>query len=355
MDSAINPRIACTTMFQYNNSFVVWMSLLVMMRLLEKNSVISAIISFRRHVSPLEVPVTCLDGTVGPNDSSSSSGGGGGGGVALILDGSCRIVSEPMPSDVTKRELATFLQQPNVRDLFFSAGGTRPVQQYQMTRDVETLWRHVVQCKYFTCPPPLSSSSISSRSLLLPQPGDAVMSFDSVVRMFGLTITTTALNGIKAFHRHSHSHRHDKDDDSSPIYYMAVGVAERQDVLGSQPMVWLYHQVTGLHKKTTGVFYPTPARACSKISITTTTSCTTRGNDSHGQDGDVDKRLLALEYDVQLKIIVHVPHVLVRLLPASKATMERQGSAAIVKALSKDIEMTLGRVRQQFLLQRRRT
>jgi hypothetical protein len=354
--------------YNNNNNSIVWMALVVVMvRILEKNAGVQDVlaISFvRRHAAgaslpataALQVPSTCLDDGTTETDSQSSSPGGSF--DTLVLDGSCRIVSEPMPCDVTQRELVTFLQRSGVRDLFFSAGGTRPVTAYQITPDVETMWRNVVQCKYFTCPPPLSTSKSSSSSSLLPKPGDeTLMSFDSVVHMFGLTITTTALNGIKTFRPHHHHHSHHGDNES-PIYYMAVGVAERQTVVGPRPMVWLYQQVTGLHKKKAGVFYPTPARACSKISITHTACITDSSNGSHDDDDNDNQsspRLWALEYNVHLKIIMHVPHVLVRLLPASKTSLERQASAAIVQGLSKDIEATLGRVRQAFLQQRQQS
>jgi hypothetical protein len=228
--------------------------------------------------------------------------------IELVFDGSCTLVSDPLPANVTSEQLAKFMRQERTRALFFSAGGTRPVENYEMTSNLRTMWEEIA-IDYFQAPS------------LLPHENDSIISCDSIIQFPGVLLTTTALNGIKI-----------QDDKQSgfPIYTV-VGFAERQRVEGTRPVVWLFNQLTGLDKKEKGAFYPTSARACSEISI-------------------IDKgESFAFQFNVNLKVVTKVPKVLVRLLPTSKEHVEEQGSIAVANALSKDLKATLVHVQASFL------
>lgn len=226
----------------------------------------------------------------------------------LVFDGSCNLVSDPLPTNITREQLANFMRQEKTRDLFFSAGGTRPVETYEMTSNIRTMWEEIA-LGYFQSPS------------LLPQEDDLVISCDSIIQFPGVLLTTTALNGIKI---------RDDDQNGFPVYTV-VGFAERQRVEGARPIVWLFNQLTGLHKKEKGKFYPTSARAFGEISIV-----------------NKDDRF-AFQFNVNLKVVTNVPEVLVRLLPTSKESMEEQGSKAVANALSKDLKATLSHVQESFL------
>ena len=236
----------------------------------------------------------------------------------LVFDGSCNLSSRHFPHDVTREELSAFLMKKATRDMFFSIGGTRTVVEHEMTTSIRSMWIDITN-KYYP----------SSASRLLPLDDDSIVSCDTTIQFPGLTVKTTALNGIK-LNRY--------DDHSKFPSYTVLGIAERQQAAGTKPFVWLFNTITGSSSKEKDRFYPATTRALSYISVI-----------------EHDKGQYSLQFDVDLKVAANVPCALLRFLPFSKDKVEEKGSKAVLRTLSKDIQVALDHVRETFLKERAET
>jgi hypothetical protein len=237
--------------------------------------------------------------------------------VELVFDGDCLLVSDPLPRDVSKEELIEFLHKKESRNYFFSAGGTRVVDELEMTPEFKSMW----QDEY-------AKLNNKAQEFMMPNDeGDSsVIGCEAKINFPGLLLTSTTISGVRKFQG--------KNDGDFPEYQV-LGIAEQQRVEGPAPVVWLYSQLTGLNKKEKGKFYPPSAAARSTISVVE-------------KEGGY-----AFSFDVKLKIVTQVPTVLIKILPTSIEKMEEQGGAAVSKTVAKDMEASITHVRKIFLAGRK--
>jgi hypothetical protein len=235
--------------------------------------------------------------------------------IDLVFNGDCSLVSEPLPRDVSKEELIEFLHKKESRNYFFSAGGTRAIDELELTPEFKSMWQD--ECEKLLL-------HNTAEEFMMPNDGDSVIGCEAKINFPGLLLTSTTISGVKKLNG---------GKDGEFPEYEVLGIAEQQRVEGPAPVVWLYSQLTGLNKKEKGKFYPPSAVARSTISIVDT------------QDGAG----YAFCLDVKLKIVTTVPDLLVNILPTTKEKMEEQGGAAVSKTVAKDMEASITHVHKIFV------
>jgi hypothetical protein len=211
------------------------------------------------------------------------------------------VTSPSVPAD-RRSDLAEFLRQKDARDRLASAGGRKTSQEHALTPDLRRLW--------------INSCNECYGDASLPDPDrDAVVSCESVVRFPGLQLTSTVYVGAKL-----------RCDAGMPEHEFVL-IAEQQRLEGPPPMVWMYRKLTGMTDhaadSSNDGTTPQPSKGHSKSRVSVVEL----------DDG----QSLALSLDTNLQIRVDFPSFLIRVLPASKERMEEQGSAAVLRAVSKDV------------------
>jgi hypothetical protein len=227
---------------------------------------------------------------------------------------------DPLPDNIKVEDMAEFLKGEECRRLLLSAGGTRAVEKLQVTPDLQGMWTEACDGFFFS----------NSSSLSLPKEPDEFMSTDAVIPFPGITLTNTVVNGI--------TRMEDEKEKGGLPKYLFVLVGEKKSVEGPKPLVWLFNKMTGVDDNKndedadTGCYSKPKGYAVTYSSII------------NNKDG-----ALAFNVDVRLQIVIEFPRYVMRLLPASKEKMEQQGSNACARAVSKDVELAVRKVREAFL------
>ena len=222
----------------------------------------------------------------------------------LTFNADLELISDAVPSE-HKEEFARFFGQKDCRDLFLSAGGTRPVKELSMDEaDLINLWKE--SCEHWG-------------SSMLPEDDDIIVAVETSIRFPGLTLVTHTCSGVKA---------HTKEDGS--VNYDMVLIGERNEPRGLAAMVWIFNQLTGNESKPKDRYLTPTAKALVKISIV-------EKDDSY-----------AVKYHMDFQIDIEFPKVLLRILPTSKEKMEEQGSSSVRKTLTKDVIQALDAVCSKF-------
>jgi hypothetical protein len=211
--------------------------------------------------------------------------------------------SKPL-SDAKSEDVAEFFRRKECLDVILGAGGIRPVKEITATPQLKKMWREA--CDKF--------GSVST-----PTDGDLMLSIDTDLQLPGITLTTTGINGVKLL----------EDKNGLPMYETVL-IADRRTAKGPAPIVWIYNQLTGDDKVKEGDYSPPQARVMSRSSITE-------------QNGK-----FAFKVDVEFRIVVEFPAILVRILPTSKENMEEQGTISISKGIAKDVEVSVDALPKAF-------
>jgi hypothetical protein len=222
----------------------------------------------------------------------------------LKFGGDLIFTSESLP-DAKVEDVAAFFKRKEILDLILGAGGTRPVNEITVTPQLKKLWLEA--CDHF-------------ESVSPPEDGDQILSTNTVLPLPGITLTTTAVNGVKLL----------EDGKGLPMYETVL-IADKRVATGPRPIVWLYNQLTGTGKAKDDEFSPPQARVMSRASIT----------EKNGE--------LAFNVQVLFRIVVEFPAILVRILPTSKEKMEEQGTNSISKGIAKDVDISIAALREAFL------
>lgn len=231
----------------------------------------------------------------------------------LVFRGDYVSTTENLPEGTTKHEIAAFLAKPANRNIFMSAGGTRTTTTLEMTPQFKGFWENV--CAHF-------------ESNALPNDNDTLVAVETEVKFPGMKLVTTAVSGIKEIY----------NDDKHPTLkgLEMLLVAEKAEAKGAGPVVWLFNKLTGYDKREVGAFYPpTQTKARSIVA-----------------SQELPDSSLALSFKLNMKVTLEFPAVLVKILPSSKDKMQEQGSASILKAVSKDIETAMQAAYDKFTKER---
>lgn len=198
-----------------------------------------------------------------------------------------------------------FFQEEESRNYLVSSGGQQHVEATTTTVDLMDRWK--VEASKMAAEEPTSEDVI-----LRVKTGG--------INFPGLKIVSTALIGSKLL----------KPSDASmyPEYQFTL-ITDERIAEGAPPIVWIYNQLTGAGKKDDASKEST-AHSLSRVTVVDT------GNE------------LKFSISSILEIDVNFPSLLLRILPISKAKAEEQGSAAVLKTLSKGIEASIMGFRDKY-------
>jgi len=148
---------------------------------------------------------------------------------------------------------------------------------------------------------------------------------DTQVSFPGLTLVTSTVSGIKEI----------RNERNILEAFEVFLIAEKSKPKGAAPIVWMYNKLTGNDKREHGVFQP-PKQAKAKSLIGST---------------KLDDGSLALSFKLDMQITIEFPAILLKILPTSKEKVEEEGSASVLKTMSKDIEMAMIAAYDKFMEQ----
>jgi hypothetical protein len=216
---------------------------------------------------------------------------------------------ESDPIACSKEQVVNFLQQPETMLMLLGAGGKREVVVYpSLSAEMNQLW--IDACVKFD----------AYGNDNLPSPSDTAITCDSIIQFPGLRLVITVLNGVKI-----------KLDSNGIPKYVFVLIGEKKIASGATPIVWLYNRLTGAVKEDNDTYNLSDANAKSTVSVAT-------------ENGS-----FSFKFDLQLRIKVEFPKTLLRILPASKDSMEEQGSSAVRRAVSQDVIDSINSTVETFL------
>ena len=215
----------------------------------------------------------------------------------LVFKGDYVTTTDPLPTGTTEADIADFLSTLGNRDIFLSAGGTREVEEMEMTPQLKRYWRGC--CKHFN-------------SDAIPSEQDKLVAVATEIHFPGLTIQTTSVSGIIEI----------RNEQNILEAFEAFLIAEKSEPKGTAPVVWIYNKLTGNNKREKGVFQP-PKQTKAKSTI----------GSVRLEDGS-----LALSFKLNMQITIEFPAMLLKILTTSKEKAEEQGSTSVLKTVSKDIE-----------------
>mmetsp|Transcript_13535 Transcript_13535/g.20539 ORF Transcript_13535/g.20539 Transcript_13535/m.20539 type:complete len:347 (-) Transcript_13535:302-1342(-) len=148
------------------------------------------------------------------------------------------------------------------------------------------------------------------------------------INFSGLKIKSNSLIGVK------YLEESDESNDTIKPEYQLVFIKDSPIVKGPRVLVWIYNQLTGSNKPTKdGTEKEQTVRAFSRFSYEATP----------------DGKSFVFSVQSKLEVIVEFPSLLLKIMPVSKEKAEEQGSASVLKAMGKDIEAVLPKVRKYYL------
>eukprot|EP00545_Synedropsis_sp_CCMP1620_P001483 CAMPEP_0119005374 /NCGR_PEP_ID=MMETSP1176-20130426/1673_1 /TAXON_ID=265551 /ORGANISM="Synedropsis recta cf, Strain CCMP1620" /LENGTH=303 /DNA_ID=CAMNT_0006957163 /DNA_START=192 /DNA_END=1103 /DNA_ORIENTATION=+ len=219
--------------------------------------------------------------------------------------------SEPFPT-ATPQKILEFFQQPAQRNCMVTAGNQREAEMIETTPNLLEDWR---------------ASCRACGATGEPDSSDVVLKVSTGgIKFPGLTLTSNAYVGGKLLEPPTS----DSADDY-PVYEFLL-IKDEQSVTGFKPAVWLFNKLTGADNADGG-------KKEMPISLTHVTAVQ--------QDG----QNMIFQSSTKFTIKVSFPKLLLRLLPVSIEKAEEQGSAAISKALDKDLTNAMKVLREGFLAQ----
>jgi hypothetical protein len=222
----------------------------------------------------------------------------------LTFSGNFELTSDHLPG--ATEDVASFFKSKECRNLLLSAGGTRPLAEVKVTPQLKEMWTEM--CGFFG-------------STNLPNDDDYVLICETTINFPGVCVRNKVYNGVKLL----------ESENGLPEYELIL-VADKRSAEGPAPLVWLFNKLTGVKEDDDAEFSPPQGRVKNRVSIVKL------------EDGD-----LAVNVDVKFQIVIKFPTILVRLLPVSKEKMEENGTASVLKAISKDIMASVEGTREAFL------
>lgn len=161
-----------------------------------------------------------------------------------------------------------------------------------------------------------------------PEPGDAVFMVETGgINFTNLKVKSNSFIGVKYM----------KDPSSQKPEYQLVFIKDTRIVEGPRLLVWIFNTLTGKNKKQSDNDVneqqeEQSVRAFSRFSY----------------EDDQDGESLMFVVKSKLEVIVKFPSLLLKVLPVTKEKAEEQGSASVLKAMGKDIEAVLPKVRDFY-------
>jgi hypothetical protein len=232
--------------------------------------------------------------------------------ITLIFSADFDLKTEMFPSN-DEDELIEFFRSTDLRNHFLSGGGRAEIEVIDWTTQLVNMWEEASERLY------------GIESLPIKENGDTIISSISTTNFPGVQLTTTVFMGTKLL----------QDSDGFP-YYRCILIADKRQLSGLPPAVWLFNKLTG---STPDIEYnPVSGGVDSEISLI---------REMNGE--------YVLSYVGSVKVTTEFPKGLIKILPTSKESMEQQGSMSIRKAVEKDIINCMDTVIQKFQSWRAKT
>lgn len=226
----------------------------------------------------------------------------------LTFSADFAFVSEPF-FVADRSDVISFFKKDETRDLLLSAGGKRSAEAVTLTPELIEMWK--ICCNTFYGPESL------------PGENDIAIAAVSDIQFPGLKMITTVCSGSKALSTRS--------NEDLPMYEFVL-IADKFEVQGAAPVVWIFNKLTGSKAEDSQEFGLTKTRARSRVSLIET-----------------ENSNYAFQFALEMQVKVEFPKVLVKIMPTTKEKMEEQGSNAILKAVKQDIIDAITETRNSFV------
>lgn len=225
----------------------------------------------------------------------------------LVFRADCKLVSEEFFVD-NPLDLESFLRQESTRDLFLSAGGRRECHKVPSSSHISNLWVDACHDHY--------------GSECLPPPQDPVsVATETDVKFPGFQLRNTVLNGCQM-----------QSDKNGMLCYTFSLIGDRKVLQGSRPVVWLVKSLSGISNDPQQGFEAPETKAKTCI---------------YAVPSGIQS--IRLHMDIEFTTTVTFPKLMLKLLPASKETVEERGSKSIHQVVKKDAEDALKAAREAWV------
>lgn len=261
----------------------------------------------------------------------------------LTFSADCLLVSEPMGDNAS--ELRQFLERPDVRNLFLSAGGERPCQILPHDDTMMTLWRGACARFYGQDALPLPSEEI------------AILATDTSAQFPGFRSINTVVNGCRTFASQHHGglgerlfHWHPGKTTAENQYHDTVHkfflIADKKRWEGPRPVVWLVKKLTGDAGKEKH-FRPCETRAIAQVSIVPSNG-TSKVSSSPMSYSTKQNPMYSFQLDIECAVQIEFPRILLKLLPAPRSKVEESGTKAVRKAIMQDATAAMSALQSKW-------
>ena len=231
----------------------------------------------------------------------------------LIFRATCQVSSPPCGENPDK--LRDFLQTPNIRNLFLSAGGSRKCEELE-SQNFRKFWNEACDQYYVTA----NKDSIDNIF---------VVATETSVKFPGFQTINIVVNACPRRHQRSpqlsqerlFSRQNDSNQKEEHVVHEFYLIADQKRFEGPKPVVWLVRKLAGPEQTE---YQLSSTRAWTKVSIVR----------------QKNKQVI-FQLDVDVAVHVEFPKLLLKLLPAPQSKVEERGARAVGKAITKDITVAV--------------
>jgi len=211
--------------------------------------------------------------------------------------------SEPLEGTIT--DAISFFMQETTRDLLLSSGGEQKIEEYELTPELERIWKE--SCQHF-----------QTNHDNFAEYNGCLLSGHFEATFPGVHLCNTILNGVQLV----------VDDTAMPVYETHT-LAENHESRGL--LAWLFDRATGNASIPRGYFFRTGTIAMSKTTIV-----------DHGDDQ------FAFSSNIRLDVTIAFPAILLRLSPFSKSKAEEFGRNSCQRSITKMMGKSLKNTRAEY-------
>eukprot|EP00980_Cylindrotheca_fusiformis_P022112 scaffold8995_cov139-Cylindrotheca_fusiformis.AAC.9 len=221
----------------------------------------------------------------------------------LTFDIRVEASSKPVPL-ISHEKLLSFARSKDNRNLLISAGGKRPVKEFEVTPHLLTKWK--TACDQLGAKNPDKCDSI-------------VEVRTSGIDLPGLQLESLAVTGIK-----------DVGESQNKTIYEFVLIQHENKVRGLAAVVWIFNKLTG-------------AGETDEKDRQSTSSLSTLSYEA------INDSEIVFTCRSQLLVQVNFPSFLLKILPTNKEKAEESGQRSFSKALEKDVAKSMNEFEKAYL------
>ncbi len=291
--------------------------------------------------------------------SNSSSKSKSKGMTSLHFRGEKVYKSDPVPIIHTNsNDLASFFADTEVRSLLLNGDREDSIEivpRKEVDDNMINLW--IQQCEIVGGLRPSldDADDVDGVDGVDDVDADAIFRVNTGKMNFsGLKISSNSLIGVKYLKdgdiinsENNNDDNNDANNDNKPEYQL-VFIKDSPIVQGPRILVWIYNQLTGSNKN------KNVNKTAAKDGSDTNTDenekeQTVRAFSRFTYETTPDGKSLIFSVESKLEVVIKFPSLLLKIMPVSKEKAEEQGSESVLKAMGKDIEAVLPKVRDYYL------